>query len=169
MQPNGTTGKDRPDIQFYIEEYGNELLRMCYLYLHDLQLAEDAVQETFIRVYEKWQDYRGDAAEKTWIIRIAINTCISMRRKRWFRDSRLSGEPRQEAAVWDAYSDDTVIRSIQSLKPALRKVVIMFYYQQMKTKEIAQCLGISESAVSVRLNRARGQLGVLLEGWYFNE
>lgn len=175
MQENGTAvaagteahKESKLDLGEMIDKYGNEILRMCYLYLHDQQLAEDAVQETYLKVYRNWGGYRGEALEKTWITRIAINTCISMRRKGWFREILSAGQLEQEIPVQDKYGDDTVIRSIYQLKPGLREVVIMFYYQQMKTREIADCLNISESLVSVRLNRARKRLGVMLEGWYF--
>ena len=55
----------KPDIQRMINEYGNSLLRMCLLYLHDIHLAEDAVQETFIKVYQNWDKIKGNCSEKT--------------------------------------------------------------------------------------------------------
>ena len=56
------------------------LLRMCYAYLGDMALSEDAVQETFLKAYRALDSFRGEAAEKTWLMRIAINTCKDMRR-----------------------------------------------------------------------------------------
>jgi RNA polymerase sigma-70 factor (ECF subfamily) len=70
-------------MQRLIDEYGNSLLRMCYLYFHDLQLAEDAVQDTYIKVYQNRDKFKGACSEKTWITGIAINVCKShLRRSR---------------------------------------------------------------------------------------
>ena len=79
--------------------------------------------------------------------------------------------------VWDeekeaqeaVFRDDTVILAIYQLKPKYREVVLLFYYQELKVKEIAGILGISESAVTVRLTRAREQLKGKLERWYLDE
>lgn len=153
-------------FQQLILDYGNELLRMSYLYLHDVQLAEDAVQETYLKVYKNWAAYRGDASVKTWITRIAINECINIRRKKWFQEILVWDSLELEASDNEYASDDQVIEAIHQLKPKLREVVIMFYYQEMKIKEIAVCLQIKESTVSVRLNRARAQLKTILESRY---
>ncbi|MEG0325141.1 MAG: sigma factor, partial [Cellulosilyticaceae bacterium] len=62
------------DIERIIYEYGDSLLRLCTIYLKDRQLAEDAVQETFIKVYQKYGTFNGGAQEKTWVMKIAMNT-----------------------------------------------------------------------------------------------
>lgn len=61
------------------------LLRTCYLLLKDTALAEDALQETFIKAWRSYGNYRGEASEKTWLMRIAVNSCRDMLRGRWFR------------------------------------------------------------------------------------
>ena len=55
-----------------VDFYQTSLLRMCYLNLHDLGLAEDAVQETFVKAYRAMPSFRGDSDIKTWLMRIAI-------------------------------------------------------------------------------------------------
>lgn len=67
-----------------IEQYSSSLLNMCYIYLRDRELAEDALQETFLKAYRTRSSFRGDSHEKTWLTRIAINTCRDMRRSAWF-------------------------------------------------------------------------------------
>ena len=63
---------------FLMEKYEKDLLRMCCVYLRDISLAEDAVQETFLKAYKNLKDFRGDSNEKTWLMRIAVNTCKDM-------------------------------------------------------------------------------------------
>ena len=61
------------------------LLRLCFAYLHDQALAEDAVQETFLKAYKKLEQFQGRANVKTWLSSIAINCCRDMYRGTWFR------------------------------------------------------------------------------------
>ena len=72
-------------IRRLMESYGTAMLRMCYLSLQDVMLAEDAVQDSFLKAYQKWDTFRGECSEKTWLMRIAINTCRDYRRRAWFR------------------------------------------------------------------------------------
>ena len=72
-------------LERWINEHQTPLLRVCYLYLRDRQLAEDAVQETFLKAYRAMDTFRGDADAKTWLTRIAVHTCLDMRRGSWFR------------------------------------------------------------------------------------
>lgn len=164
------TSNEKPDMCRLINEYGDSILRMCYLYLRDVDLAEDAVQETYMKVYEKWGQFRGDCSEKTWITSIAVNVCKSQRRSNWFKN-RLhqteagSEQGEEDSPIWD----DSLLQEIVGLSPKYREVILLFYYQELKIKEIATALHISQSTVSVRLNRARQQLKKSLKGWYYDE
>lgn len=161
------------DMEKLIDLYGNELLRLCYLYLHDWQLAEDAVQDVYVKVFLCYKDFCGKSSEKTWMTRIAINICKSYLRTPW-KKKVMYGDLNP---VWDeekeakeaVFHDDTVISAIYRLKPKYKEVVLLFYYQELKVREIAEILGISESAVTVRLTRAREQLKGKLERWYLDE
>lgn len=81
-------------LERLIRENQVSLKRLCYLYLHDEALAEDAVQETFLKVYRSLGAFRGDASEKTYLTRIAVNTCKDMLRSAWLRrvDRRVTVE-----------------------------------------------------------------------------
>lgn len=157
------------DMQRLIDEYGNSLLRMCYLYFHDLQLAEDAVQDTYIKVYQNRDKFKGSCSEKTWITGIAINVCKSHLRRSWYKRLLFSSDLKQEPYHEEKIEDDTILKEISKLKPKYKEVILLFYYQGIKTKDIATALKISESAVTVRLSRARKQLKKSLKGWYFDE
>ena len=54
--------------------YEKDLLRLCCAYLRDIELAQDAVQETFLKAYRRMDKFEGKSSEKTWLMRIAINT-----------------------------------------------------------------------------------------------
>lgn len=145
-----------------VETYQTPLLRMCCLYLRDAALAEDAVQETFVKVYRSMDSFRGDCSEKTWVMRIAMNTCHDLRRSGWFRlmDRRYTPDMLPETGADCTPADDTLITAVMHLPPKLREVVLLYYYQGMTTLEIASALGLSQSSVSGRLKRARDRLRI---------
>ena len=66
-------------------KYEVPIRRMCCMYLRDADLAADAVQDTFLKAYLALDQFRGESSEKTWLMRIAINTCHSLRRSGWLR------------------------------------------------------------------------------------
>jgi len=90
-----------------VDFYQTSLLRMCYLNLHDLGLAEDAVQETFVKAYRAMPSFRGDSDVKTWLMRIAINTCRDMQRGTWQKhpNQRVSFDQLPESSI--AFPEDT--------------------------------------------------------------
>ena len=143
-----------------VEAHQLALLRLCYAYLHDRALAEDAVQETFLKAYRGSGQFRGDASPKTWLSRIAINTCRDMRRSGWFRhmDRRVTPEMLPEPASQPSRLDDAVTVEVMRLPVRLRECVLLYFFEDMSTVEIAQTLHISQQAVSGRLNRAKAKL-----------
>ncbi len=154
-----------------VDFYQTALLRMCYLNLHDLGLAEDAVQETFVKAYRAMPSFRGDSDIKTWLMRIAINTCRDMQRGTWQKhlNQRVSFDQLPESSI--AFPEDaiTVNMEIAKLPVKLREVVLLYYYQNMRIEDIASVLGISISSVSGRLKRAKEKLRRALKGVYFDE
>lgn len=152
-----------------VAAYQGQLTRLCCVLLRDRQLAEDAVQDTFIKAYRALDGYRGEAAERTWLTHIAVNTCRDMTRTGWFRhtDRHVSPDmlPDRAALSQDEYLLD---EALMKLPCKLREAVMLYYYQGMDTVETARALGISQPAVSARLKKARAQLREALEGRYFH-
>ena len=149
-----------------VNQFQASLLRTCYMYLQDREQAEDAVQETFFKAYRNFGAFRGESAEKTWLMKIAINTCRDMRRTGWFlhMDRRMTPEMLPEASVPFEEIEEGLIVEVMNLPLRLREVILLYYYQNMDTNEIAQTLGIARSSVSGRLQRARKKLREILEG-----
>ena len=154
-----------------VNTHQTSLLRMCYLNLHDSGLAEDAVQETFVKAYRALPAFRGDSDPKTWLMRIAINTCRDMQRGSWLKHISRTVTLDQLAEPSETFSDDALAVNLEiaRLPAKLRETVLLYYYQNMKTEEIADALGIAVSSVSERLKRAREKLRTALKGVYFNE
>ncbi len=157
------------DLERLIEQYGDGLLRVCLLYLKDYGLAEDAVQETYLRAYRNYHKFEGRSSEKTWLTSIAMNVCRTMLRSPWQR--RNAGEEALEQLRTEDpdLPDPTVARAVMRLPRDQRIAVILFYVQEMKIREIAQALEVPQATVSSRLNRARKKLHAELKEWYFDE
>ena len=94
-----------------VDQHQSMLMRLCTLYLHDVHLAEDAVQETFIKASRALADFRGESSEKTWLTRIAIRTCCDIRRGSWFKyiNRRITPEMLPEPAESSSEQDQACI------------------------------------------------------------
>ena len=167
----GFRGSGRSELERLMEQYGSSLLRMCALYLKDADLAQDAVQETFIRAYRHIEDYRGESSERTWLMAIAINVSRDMLRTAWFRHQSRSTDidtlPEKPAEF--EFPDNTVLTEVMHLPAKYRAVVLLRYYEGLKLKEVASALGLSDGRVRSRLNKANELLRDRLKEWYFNE
>lgn len=158
----------RSVLERMMTAYGGSLLRMCALQLRDEQLAEDAVQETFLKAYRKLHTFRGESSELSWLTSIAIRVCRDVQRGSWWRrvDRRVDIDALPEASATDEYPDRTVIREVTALPPRYREVIVLRYYQGLTVRETAEALGLSLTAVKARLNRANGVLRERLKEWY---
>lgn len=142
-----------------------ELLRLCCLYLHDAELARDAVQETFIKAYRKLDGFRGASSERTWLMRIAVNTCRDMTRGGWFRhvDKAVAIEDLPLPVAPPSAEHIALTSAIMGLAPKYREVVLLHCDQGLTVRDTAKALGITAPAVINRLKKARAALADALE------
>ena len=157
-------------LEKLMSDYGDTIFRMCFLYLRDYQLAEDATQETFIKAmtYEKFEHR---SSEKTWLTRIAINCCKNIMRTNWFQiiknniiesDGNVS-----DNLINDFIEKNSISNAILKLDLGDRKLIILYYYQELSIKDIAVISATSENTVNQRLFRARKRLKkILMEDGY---
>lgn len=154
-----------------METYGTNVLRVCFLYLHDHGLAQDATQTTFLKAWQALDTLRDNSTEKAWLMQIAVNTCRSTLRSREYKhyahgaDLDTLPEPAIEAPM----RDPTVYNAVLSLPEKYREVVVLHYYQTLPVTEVATVLHIPQASVRTRLHRARKLLEPLLKGWYLND
>ena len=102
---------------------------------------------------------------------IAVNTCRSILRSREFRMYAHGADPENiaEPSVDPVLPDGTVARAVLTLPTKYREVVILHYYQNLPTMDVARALRIPETTVRTRLHRARLMLEPMLKGWYLND
>jgi RNA polymerase sigma-70 factor (ECF subfamily) len=162
----------------------HDLIRGCersiYILLFSLLKneadAEDAAQETVIKVYQNLHLFRGDAQFRTWVLSIARNEGLGRLRKQGSRrEESLDANTDEQTGdytpailtSWREIPSDALeqkelrqilLSAIQSLPEIYRNIVVLRDVEEMDIRETAAALGISEGAVKVRLHRARGML-----------
>lgn len=161
----GPTYSHEEMLAHMVAEYEVILLRTCYMYLHDKALAEDATQETFLKAYKALDSFRGESSEKTWLMRIAMNTCRDMKRSAWFRYMDRSVEIERlplPAKVFEFMEADDLTQAILKLSTKYKEVILLHFYQDMTMREIASVLDISASTVQKRVKAACSKLKKML-------
>src|ERR1700678_278199 len=162
----------------------HELIRPCERAIYFLLLsllrneaeAEDAAQDTAIKVYLNLKNFRGDAQFRTWVLSIARNEGLGRLRKAGTRrEDSLDAETDEQTgdytpAVLTSWREipsqalerqelgDLLRKAVEGLPPIYRNVVLLRDIEEMDVRETAEALGISEGAVKVRLHRARAML-----------
>ena len=147
---------DKDAFLSLIDENRLSIYRVARGILNNKEDIEDALQNTIIKSYEKIGTLKKDEFFKTWIIRILINeyNLILRRNKKTIFLDKLENE--------ESYSDDygniELTSVVNSLSEDLRITTVLYYFEDMSTKEISEMLNIAEGTVRSRLARAREKL-----------
>ena len=148
-----------------VVQYEKDMLMLCFVYLRNMDLAQEALQESFLKAYTRFDTFRGASSEKTWLTRIVINTCKDIRRTAWFRHRSLEISAELPGAVLPP--DEThidLMDAILKLPLQSREVILLKYDQGLNNEEIARVLGLTPMAVSKRLRKAYSLMRNTLEG-----
>lgn len=120
------------ELSRMMETYGAMLTGTCTVLLGDRHLAQDIVQETFIRAYKKMDSFRGErqGSEKAWLTRIAVNLCRDERRKKWFRfeDRTIPVEMMTLSAPEASEEAQQLYAAVQTLPQKYREVILLRFY-----------------------------------------
>ena len=163
----------RKDAAFtaLMREYADDVLRLCYMVLRDRQLAEDAMQDTFLKAYRRMDALRSTQSPKALLMKIAVNTCRDARRSAWMRhnDLSVSLDDLPPASCEFTAEDDSVVREVMRLKPKDKEAILLRYYQDLSPEQCAKAMGMTLSGFYRRLRRAQDALRPRLERWVFDE
>lgn len=133
-----------------VRTYGNMLYRLCLVMLGSESDAEDAVQETFIRYFQKAPSFADAEHEKAWLLKVAANQCRDRLRAR----KRVTPVA-EVAAQAEVLSDGAVLEALMTLPEKFRLVLILHYVEGYGVEEIAGIIGKTPSAVKMRLQKGR--------------
>lgn len=154
------------DARRLLDDYGNSILRMAYSYLHNMDDAEDILQETLLRCIQTNPTFENSVHEKAWLLRVAANLSKDRLRSEKLRehadidelDETLAAEQRNDLAfVWDA---------VKQLPPRYREAVHLFYCEDCTVAQISKILNRKESSVRSDLHRGREKLKEILKEAY---
>lgn len=147
--------------KYVVEQYGNRLLSTCYLILKDRQEAEDIVQETFIRVFEKIHSFKGNSGLYTWIYSIALNLSRDKLRKKTENltfDDKLIGSSDVEYEIEKDFDRELLKRELFEMNVIYREVLVLFYFEDLSIKDISNLLNEKEGTIKSKLSRGRNIL-----------
>ncbi|WP_415579358.1 sigma-70 family RNA polymerase sigma factor [Filibacter tadaridae] len=153
------------EIEEVIDEHGDYLLRVAYLYVKNRATAEDIVQEVFIAFYEKQGQYRGEASLRTYLVKMTVNRSHdflrSWKNKRITLFEKVTGKSTNrtpERSLLEKAEKQELVEALFTLSITYREVLILYYFQEMTTVEIAELLDCPQATIRTRLQRARKQL-----------
>lgn len=156
---------NRDDFQKLYEAHADFAIRTAIAITRNNEMAKDAVQETFIRVYRNYSSYDPDLPFEPWLYRILVNECNRLLKK----EAKLSGyhhpDLENDPRVAEPSSENLaeLIRTIQNLKDLYRIPLILKYIKGFSEQEIAEILDINQNTVKSRLFTGRNRLRELLD------
>lgn len=145
-------------LEEWISAYGSAVLKLCFVYLADTEMAKDAMQDTFVKVWKRMEQFqsRHELSAKAWIMKIAVNTCRDYKRTAWFRhvDMRQSIDELPEPVAPTPEISRELFIDVMDLPAKYKQVILLHHFQDLNLSETAQALGISRTSVSKRLKKA---------------
>ena len=154
-----------------LARYEGKVYRLCCALLRDRSEAEDAAQESLVRVWTALARYDGRAALSSWIYAITRNRCLTVLQRRRTLGSldELDGAPQTAQASqagarqpWDE-REQQLRDLVERLPERLRRVLLLYYYEERSVSEVACMLGCPEGTVKTTLFRGRAALSELLK------
>lgn len=152
------------EIEHVVETYSDTLLRLAMHHVSDISQAQDIVQDVFIKYIKADKDFKNEEHEKSWLLRVTINTCNDYH-KHWWQKKR---SPFPINASINKPNKTPILEEIKKLSKNQRNAIYLFYYEEMSTKEIADLFKVKEGTVSSWISRGRKKLRIILEqgGWH---
>lgn len=147
------------DIEKYIAMFHSSLYRTALGYVRSREDAEDICEEAFLKLLMTDKIFVSDENVKAWLLRVTINLSKDMLKSHWLLkrtdiDYDIPAESREE---------QNLLETVKKLPPEYAAVIYLFYYEEYSVKQISEICGISETAVTTRLSRARKKLKSELE------
>lgn len=157
-------------------KYQDKVYNLCRHMLGNVEDAEDAAQDVFLKAYQALPKFQPDASLFTWLYHIATNTCIDYKKKPIFESlfgdsgegeklihDRASDAPSPEKLYQSKQIDEALQKSLGKLSPKLRAIIILKEIEELSYEEIADTLEISMGTVKSRIARAREELQKLMQ------
>ncbi len=142
------------------EKYYDSIYRLALSQTKNSDVADDVVQEVFLRYIRTDKPFESEEHIKAWLIRVTINCAKSHFMSSWFKKTA----PLTEDLSFELPEQSDVYYAVAELERKYRTVIHLFYFEDYSVKEIAKMLKMNESTVKSRLHRGRQLLKNMLEG-----
>jgi len=166
-------GHMESSVTSLFDRFADGIYTLAVRVVRDRHLAEDVVQETFLTILRGRAPYRGDGSLAGWVYRIGYRQAVTALRRRRELPTEDEILERQADRVVDG-PDGAVLQrelaeridaAISQLSPPLRAAFVLRDVEELSVAETALALGVGESAVKMRVMRARGELREMLKGY----
>lgn len=149
-------------IEMLYSQYADTLYRLAFVQLSSSHDAEDAVADVFVKYLSLQPSFKDGKHEKAWFIRVLLNKCKDMHRRKAVR----AYTPLEDAATAIAAPEESklLFEAIHKLPENNRTAILLHYFEGYSLEECAAILRTSVSAVKMRLMRGRTALKPLLKG-----
>lgn len=150
---------DQKQFSVMVRQNKNTIFTVCYMFSKDQEEVNDLFQEVLIRLWQGFDNYKGNSKERTWIYRVALNTCISFDRKKRRHNKKqvYMGDDLFGCNEHDSQQTEVLHKRITRLRP-LDRAIALLWLEDISYEEIGSIIGITAKNVSVRLYRIREQL-----------
>jgi RNA polymerase sigma-70 factor, ECF subfamily len=151
------------DFRTAMEDYADDVWNYAYVLTRKKELADDIAQETFIKAFRSFSNFREEASLKTWLFKITRNTWLSYRKSAFIRKVTLvqlfaDNHGIQQSAEQQYMQElvtDQIWEIVFQLPTKYREILLLQAHHMLSIKEISNALGISENASKSRLRRAK--------------
>ncbi|WP_299257227.1 sigma-70 family RNA polymerase sigma factor [uncultured Aquimarina sp.] len=138
--------------------YWPKVYRQCMGYMNDHDAAKDITQETFIKVWQHLPKFRNESSIGTWVFRIAVNSCLrQISKDKNMPKSEFPNEIVEEILVNNEPQVEFLYKCISEL-PEVERIIISLELEELKQKEIAKIVGLTEGNVRVKIHRIKEKL-----------
>ncbi len=162
--------RDTQAFDQLVREYSPALYAFILRMVSNVEDAQDILQDTFVKVWEKSHQFRGKSSLKTWIYRIAINLCYTQlkRRQRWsfsfMEDIQVlvsSSDPVKDTEK--IFHQEVLEKSLVTLTPRQRSVVIARIYEDLPFAQISEAVGCSVNAAKVHFYEGKKRIAAYMK------
>lgn len=158
---------ERAAFKILVNKYKDDAFSLACSILKEEQLAEDILQEVFIKVYDKISTFKYQSSFYTWLYRIVVNRCYNETRKRRFKREMIVEKvsDKESAAHFTDTNDlrQIINQALKQMKADEALVLRLFYLSELSIEEVIQITGFSKSKVKVSLHRGRKSLAHILK------
>lgn len=147
-----------------VQLFADDITRLCVVLTQNTEDAKDCFQNTFIELYKTKKEFADKGHLKAWLIHVARNKCNDYHRTFWKRKVDLGFNLEENRGLMPVADNETerLVTALHKLSGKYREILVLYYYEEYDTKEIAGILHLNANTVKSRLRRGRVKLAGIM-------